>query len=76
MGVYSGIIEKLLINIEIKKFKKKQDLVFENISKMNFLEPRNISKFAGNYQKRNNIISQIEVIKTEKNSKLRKLKNK
>ena len=60
LGVYSGIIEKLLINIEIKKYKKKQDLVFENISKNEFLKKlRNISKFAGNYQKKNNIISQI-----------------
>ena len=75
LGVYSSIIEKLLINIEIKKLKKKQDLVFENISKYEFFkELRNISKFAGNYQKRNNIISQIEVIKTGKNSKLRKIK--
>ena len=75
MGVYSSIIEKLLINIEIKKLKKKQDLVFENISKYEFFkELRNISKFAGNYQKKNNIISQIEVIKTGKNSKLRKIK--
>ena len=56
LGVYSSIIEKLVINIEIKKLKKKQDLVFENISKYEFFkELRNISKFAGNYQKKNNI---------------------
>ena len=42
---------------------------------MNFLENlRNISKFVGNYQKKNNIISQIEIASTEKNSVSRKIK--
>lgn len=75
LGVFSGIIEKIIINIEIKKNKKKQDLVFENISKNEFFkELKNISKFVGNFQKKNNIISQIEIVKNEKNSKLMKIK--
>jgi hypothetical protein len=75
LGVFSGIIEKIIINIEIKKNKKNQDLVFENISKIKFFKVlKNISKFVGNFQKKNNIISQIEIVKNEKNSKLKKIK--
>lgn len=75
LGVFSDIINKLLINIEIKKYKKNQYLVFKNIAKNEFFrELRNISKFVGNYQKKNNIISQIEIASTEKNSVSRKIK--
>ena len=54
LGVFSGIIEKLFINIDVKKYNKKQNLVFDNIPKNEFFKRlRNISKFAGNYQKKN-----------------------
>ena len=75
LGVFSGIIEKLFINIDVKKYNKKQNLVFDNIPKNEFFKRlRNISKFAGNYQKKNNIISQIEITKIEKNLRSRKIK--
>ena len=75
LGVFSDIINKLLINIEIKKYKKNKNLIFKNITKNEFFrELRNISKFVGNYQKKNNIISQIEIASTEKNSVSRKIK--
>ena len=75
LGVYSGIIEKLFINIDVKKYNKKQNLVFDNISKNDFFKRlRNIPKFSGNYKKKNNIISQIEITKTKKNLRSNKIK--
>ena len=71
---YSGMTEKILIFIELKKNNKKEDYLTKNISEKEFITKlMQISKSVGNFKKRINIISQIDISYTSRNSKSKKV---
>ena len=73
--MYSGIIEKIFINIELKKQNNKKKTIFQKFSEKEFFtELKNISKSVGNFQNKINIISQIDIEFTKKFSKSNKVK--
>ena len=75
LGVFSGIIEKIFITIELKKQNNKKKTLFKKFSEKEFFtELKNISKSVGNFQNKINIISQIDIEFTKKFSKSNKVK--